>query len=96
MKKLLTALAAATAIIGSIGIGLAQSEASAKGEVRRLDLNKGTITLKHGAISDLNLPAMTLVYDIDPSLLHEVEPGDEVRFKVRYQNDKYEIIELKR
>lgn len=96
MRKFLAALLMGLGILGVATVSTAQDEASARGEVRRLDLTKGTITIKHGAISDLNLPAMTLVYEASPELLQGIEPGDQVRFKVRHENNKYEVIELKK
>lgn len=96
MKKILAGLLIGLSIFGVATISTAQDEASARGEVRRLDLTKGTVTIKHGAISDLNLPAMTLVYEAAPELLQGIEPGDQVRFKVRHENNKYEVIELKK
>ena len=63
MKKFLAAAVMGLSVLGVAAVGSAQDEASARGEVRRLDASKGTITIKHGAISDLNLPAMTLVYE---------------------------------
>ena len=96
MKKLLAAAVMGLSVLGVAAVGSAQDEASARGEVRRLDASKGTITIKHGAISDLNLPAMTLVYEADSVLLEGVQPGDQVRFKVRHENNTYRVIELKK
>lgn len=96
MKKLLAAAVMGLSVLGVAAVGSAQDEASARGEVRRLDASKGTITIKHGAISDLNLPAMTLVYEAEPVLLEGVQPGDQVRFKVRHENNTYRVIELKK
>ena len=96
MKKLLAAAVMGLSVLGVAAVGSAQDEASARGEVRRLDASKGTITIKHGAISDLNLPAMTLVYEAEPVLLEGVQPGDQVRFKVRHENNTNRVIELKK
>ena len=54
MKKFLAAAVMGLSVLGVAAVGSAQDEASARGEVRRLDASKGTITIKHGAISDLN------------------------------------------
>ena len=96
MKKFLAAAVMGLSVLGVAAVGSAQDEASARGEVRRLDASKGTITIKHGAISDLNLPAMTLVYEAEPVLLEGVQPGDQVRFNVRHENNTYRVIELKK
>lgn len=96
MKKIFAGLLVGLGVLGAATMSSAQDEASARGEVRRLYTSKGTVTIKHGAITDLNLPAMTLVYEVSPALLQGIEPGDQVRFKVRHQDNKYEVIELKK
>ena len=70
--------------------------ATASGEVRRIDAEAGKITIKHGAIADLQLPAMTLVYRIDPSLLAGIKPGDTVSFTAQRQDNGYVIIQRKK
>jgi Cu(I)/Ag(I) efflux system periplasmic protein CusF len=61
---------------------LAQTAADmATGEVRKVDKAAGKITLKHGDIKSLDMPAMTMVFQVrDPALLDKVKPGDKVRF----------------
>jgi len=66
-------------------------DASAAGEVRRVDVAGGKVTLMHGAIADLQLPAMTLVYQAPPALLQGLQPGDKVTFVARRQNNHYVI-----
>lgn len=68
--------------------------ASATGEVRRVDAAAGRVALKHGAISALELPAMTLVYQAAPALLVDISPGDRVRFTAQRQNGVYVVIEI--
>lgn len=68
--------------------------ASATGEVRRVDAKAGKVTLKHGPIAALELPAITLVYQAAPVLLVNIEPGDRVRFTATRLNDAYVVTEL--
>ncbi len=74
------ATAAATLILAVSAI--AQTTADlASGEVRRVDKAAGKITLKHGEIKSMDMPAMTMVFQVrDPALLDKVKPGDKVRF----------------
>ena len=69
-------------------------EATASGEVRRVDIARERITIKHGAISDLELPAMTLVYHAQASLLEGLRAGDKVRFTAKRENDRYVVTEI--
>ncbi|GAA4408397.1 RND transporter [Advenella faeciporci] len=96
MKKMLVAAALGLASLLATGPVLAQDEASAAGEVRRIQADKGKITIKHGPIVDLKLPAMTLIYNINPGLLKDIKPGDEVKFKALHQNDQYIITEIRK
>lgn len=67
---------------------------SATGEVRRVDAAAGKVTIKHGAISALELPAITLVYQATPVLLIDIKPGDRVRFTAARQNGTYIVTEI--
>ncbi len=89
---------AAAAVIAGLGavaaITVQAQEARSKGEVRRIDVENGKITLKHGAISALELPAMTLVYLIEPSLLLNIAPGDQVSFVATRKDGQYVVISI--
>jgi len=65
--------------------------ANASGEVRRVDAANGKITLKHGAIPALDLAAMSLVYRINPALLANIKPGQQVTFTATRQGQEYVI-----
>lgn len=69
-------------------------EAQASGEVRRVDAGEGKITIKHGAISALDLPAMSLVYRADPTLLQGIKPGDKITFTAKREGDRYVVTKI--
>ncbi len=71
------------------------ASASASGEVRRVDAANGRITIKHGEIKALELPAMTLVYQADPQLLASVKPGDKINFTASRQGTSYVVTEIR-
>ena len=53
------------------------------GEVRKIDKETKKITLKHGEIKSLDMPPMTMVFQVkDPAMLDTVKPGDKVKFAV--------------
>jgi len=53
----------------------------ADGEVRKVDKEQGKVTLRHGPIANLDMPAMTMVFKVaDASMLDTVKEGDKVRF----------------
>ncbi len=52
-----------------------------EGEVRKIDKEAKKITLKHGDIKNLDMPGMTMVFQVkDPALLDKVKAGDKVMF----------------
>ena len=73
----------------------ASVSASASGEVRRVDAASGRITIKHGEIAALELPAMSLVYHADPALLAKVKPGDKINFTATRQGSRYVVTEIR-
>jgi Cu(I)/Ag(I) efflux system periplasmic protein CusF len=59
----------------------------ADGEVRKVDKEQGKLTLRHGPIQNLDMPGMTMVFQVkDPALLDKVKAGDKVRFKAEKAN----------
>ena len=68
--------------------------ATASGEVRRVDAARGRITIKHDAIDALELPAMSLVYRIDPALLANIKPGQKVTFTATRQDKQYVVTRI--
>lgn len=66
---------------GEANTSSATSEAMTDGEVRKIDKSTNKITLKHGELKNLDMPAMTMVFKVkDPAMLDQVKPGDKVRF----------------
>jgi Cu/Ag efflux protein CusF len=62
--------------------------APAEGEVRKVDTSKGTVVLKHGPLTALNMPAMTMEFVAkDPKTLAGVKEGDKVRFTPQLAKD---------
>jgi Cu(I)/Ag(I) efflux system periplasmic protein CusF len=52
-----------------------------EGEVTKIDKAQAKITLRHGEIKNLDMPAMTMVFRVrDPKMLDSVAVGDKVRF----------------
>jgi len=54
----------------------------ADGQVRKVDREAKKITIRHGPLPNLDMPAMTMVFQVrDPALLDQVKAGDKVRFQ---------------
>jgi len=58
------------------------------GEVRKVDAGARRITIKHGPIRNLEMPAMTMVFQVqDAALLAQLRAGDVVRFRAEQVGD---------
>lgn len=65
------------------------------GEVRKVDREAGKLTLRHGEIRNLDMPPMTMVFEVrDPALLEQLKPGDKVRFRVVDEAGAYVVTEI--
>jgi len=93
----------AVAAVAAVAVGMPTAPAAAapssdvKGEVRRVDHDGGRITLKHGPIPELELPAMTLVYRVqDKTLIVPLKPGDSVVFTADRIDGQYVVVSIRR
>ena len=65
------------------------------GEVRKVDANSNKITIKHGAIKNLDMPGMTMVFQArDPAMLEKVQKGDKVKFKAAMDGSAMVVTEI--
>jgi Cu(I)/Ag(I) efflux system protein CusF len=52
-----------------------------EGEVRKVDKEQGKLTLRHGPLQNLDMPAMTMVFKVaDEKMLESIKEGDKVWF----------------
>ncbi|HWI84123.1 copper-binding protein [Ramlibacter sp.] len=66
-----------------------------EGEVRKVDVAAKKITLKHGPLKNLDMPPMTMAFQVqDPALLAKVKAGDKVRFVAANPGGRLTITQL--
>lgn len=52
-----------------------------EGEVKKVNKDTGKLTIKHGELKNLGMPAMTMVFRVtDPAMLDQVKAGDKIGF----------------
>jgi Cu(I)/Ag(I) efflux system periplasmic protein CusF len=62
------------------------------GEVRKVDKDARTITLRHGEIKQLDMPAMTMVFSVkEPTMIDRVKAGDKVKFQAEIIGGKLTV-----
>lgn len=67
----------------------------AEGEIRKIDMDAKKITIKHGEIKSLDMPAMTMVFQVkDLALLEQVKVGDKVRFSAEKLGGAYRVTSI--
>lgn len=65
------------------------------GEVRKVDKDNQKVTLKHGEIKNLDMPGMTMVFNVkDPAMLDNVRAGDKVQFRAESEAGKFTVTEI--
>lgn len=61
-------------------------------EVRKVDKDSAKITLKHGEIKNLDMPPMTMVFQVkEPALLDKLKAGDKVKFRAEKAASGYVV-----
>lgn len=71
------------------------SKDMADGEIRKVDKDAGKLTIKHGEIKNLEMPPMTMVFQVrEKAMLDKIQTGDKIRFKVINENGKMVVTEI--
>ena len=65
--------------------------------VEKVDTGAGKITLDHGAIPNLNMDAMTMVFRAqDPAVLKGVKAGDRIQFQADRVNGQISVVSIRK
>lgn len=90
MKKLLIL----SALILSFSVN---STEWTKGEIRRIDLNNKKITIRHQEIKSLDMPEMSMVFQVNnPVVLQGLNVNDRIEFVAEMQDKKYFVKEIRK
>lgn len=66
-----------------------------QGEIRKVDKSAGKLTIKHGPLKNLGMPAMTMIFRVkDAAMLDQVKPGDRIRFLVEKIDGAFTVTRL--
>ena len=92
MKKSLILAAVFTGIaLATPAVGADRTD----GEVTKVDTRRDRVTIKHGPIENLDMPAMTMVFEVaDPAMMQRLTVGNAIRFKAERIEGKLTITEL--
>ena len=71
------------------------SEEMTDGVIRKIDRDNKKITIKHGEIKNLDMPGMTMVFQVkDPAVLDTVKTGDKVKFRAEKAGSSFVVTEI--
>jgi Cu(I)/Ag(I) efflux system periplasmic protein CusF len=70
---------------------------AAEGEVKKLDMAQGKVTIKAGEIKNLDMPAMTMAFKARPiTLLNGLAVGDAITFEAAKMDGQYVVTAIKK
>ena len=105
MKTISTFFTICVLALTPVSMGFAQQPAATStvasndltdGEIRKIDKESKKLTIKHGAIKNLDMPAMTMVFQVkDAAMLDTITAGDKVKFKVEKRLGAFVVTELR-
>ena len=96
MKRFVFALMAAFALQGALADDAHHAAgALSEGQVRKVDKSAKKITIKHGPLANLDMPAMTMVFQVkDAALLDKAKAGDKVKFGAEKVGGQYVVTRI--
>lgn len=80
------------------GASFQQSPSSVElteGVIRKVDRDNNKITIKHGEIRHLDMPGMTMVFQVKhPDLLDKIQTGDKVKFRAEKSGSAFVVTDI--
>lgn len=81
IKSLFLGLSILTATFSVATISFADSHPMTDGVIKKIVVDSGKVTIKHGEIENLEMPPMSMVFNVrDPSVLKAFKKGDKIKF----------------
>jgi Cu/Ag efflux protein CusF len=85
---------ACAALLAGLAVATAQAT---EGEVKKVDLATAKVTIRHGEIKNLEMPAMTMVFRArNPSLLDGLKAGDRIDFDADKIDGQYVVTAIRK
>ena len=81
---------------GPIEVAQAEVERTyTKGVVKQIKADKGKVTIIHEELTELDMPAMTMVFRADDEIIGQLSEGQEIEFAVERVKGKLTVTDLK-
>jgi len=76
-------------------IGMAASPGMTDGEIRKIDKESGKITIKHGEIKHMDMPPMSMVFNVkEKAMLDNIQVGEKIQFIVIQDAGKMVVTDI--
>lgn len=86
-----------TATLALLLLALPAAAQSVSGTVTKVDEPQGKLTINHGAIKNLDMDAMTMVFRAgDPAMLKGLKAGTKIKFDADRVNGQITVIKLQK
>ena len=83
-------------LLASTPVTSAIAEEFTKGKVKRINADNGKVSIAHEELTNLDMPAMTMVFrTATPEMLEKLEPGQEIEFVAERVNGKLTVTKIK-
>jgi Cu/Ag efflux protein CusF len=92
VKTYITAAVAALTL--SAGFALADGDYT-KGKVKKINAGAGKVTIVHEELTNLDMPAMTMVFRADEEMIAKMSEGQDIEFIADRVKGKLTVTELK-
>ena len=80
----------------TVGDQMAQAEVEyTTGTIRKIDAKAGKVTIMHGPLARLDMPAMTMVFRADAAMIDSMSEGQEIEFVADRVEGKLTVTEIK-
>lgn len=77
-------------------MGMSATPGMTDGEIRKIDKETGKITIKHGEIKHMDMPPMSMVFNVkDKAMLDKVQVGEKIQFIVVQDAGKMVVTDIK-
>lgn len=97
VKRIARFVAVALTALAAVSLQAHAQPAQTSGEVAKVDVAAGRVTIKHGEIKNLDMPPMTMAFRVrDTKLLDGLTVGDRVRFVAERVDGQYTVTSLSR
>ncbi|MCK5931035.1 MAG: copper-binding protein [Fulvimarina manganoxydans] len=94
MKTIIRITLAAALSLGAISV--ASAAEFTNGVVQKVDAKGKKLTIKHEELTNLDMPAMTMVFSVaDPAMLEEAKEGQSIQFVAERLRGKLTVTEMK-